>query len=365
MYIEFVLYQDYTLLTYSFHKLETAFIFAAFSISVNDWTSMLYDINEYSLYPFIIRKFSLVVINIIYSCISITNFIFCFTFSDFSSYTNSTIYTIGIFFQIAVSLLLTLYMLSAGLRLSWRIHGVRGDNDPNYTNFIDDISNHNNKAPSQQPTTTIATTTVSSRSVSTANAATIHENNQNNNITITNIQSTNNNSVDHLQHQLHHHHNLNNNNNDDYISNTEESDKGFRNNKHRANGHTNNNITASAINNIVSNDNGSRDSKFRKKLTIVPSLLSSTSTPLPPSNTFSNNNNNNNKSNINTNTNLFNNSQNNSSFYNNNNTSNKYSFSAHRRINYEGQNEFKHAIRNLNIVMATCASCFISQVWWL
>eukprot|EP01032_Pedospumella_encystans_P013871 gene13871-15948_t len=126
MYVNLISSQDYTLTTYSFHKVSSALLFAGFSITISDWAGVLYDINEYELQPFLIRKATLIGINVLYALVSLTNFIFCYTLSDFDSYTNSGLYLMGIFFQIATSLILTLFMLSAGLKLAWRIHGVSG-----------------------------------------------------------------------------------------------------------------------------------------------------------------------------------------------------------------------------------------------
>lgn len=126
MYAEFISNQDYSLTTYSFHKVSSALLFGAFSITISDWAGVLYDINEYELQPFLLRKATLIGINVLYALVGLTNFIFCYTLSDFDSYTNSSLYIMGIVFQIAVSLILTLFMLSAGLKLAWRIHGVSG-----------------------------------------------------------------------------------------------------------------------------------------------------------------------------------------------------------------------------------------------
>lgn len=129
LYAAFITEHEYTLTTYSFHKFSSAFLFAAFSITISDWSTVLYDINEYELRPFLLRKATLIGINVVYTLVSLTNFIFCYTLSDFDSYTNSSLYIMGIFFQILVSLVLTLFMLSAGLKLAWRIHGVSGGRD--------------------------------------------------------------------------------------------------------------------------------------------------------------------------------------------------------------------------------------------
>ena len=437
MYIEFIYSSNYTLLTYSFHKLEALFIFIAFSISIHDWTSVLYDINEYSLYPFIFRKFSLVLINTIYASISITSFIFCFTLSDFATYTNSTIYILGIYFQITVSLLLTLFMLSAGLRLSWRIHGVRGDNDPNYSHFIDDISNHTTTNYNKNNTII----NVSSSTTTTNHHKNHHDHHHHHSEAIdkTNIRTISTSSSSTGNHHNHHHHHYNdsdvkkvNSNNNNYSINVNEYDEdeskdsgdtvrlinhqsntatatttiNYNNihsqHNHYHQQHNNSNIKNNNDDNrskkqknisfdnrnyvninddnntyndkrtcpddnynshkeINNNDNNNFNNKITNKQ-IAPPLSSSLSFSVPSflissSNQYSSNN-----IIINNNYNNINNKSNN---INTNNISNKFSFSAHhidRRINYEGQAEFKNAIRNLNIVMATCASCFISQV---
>jgi hypothetical protein len=126
LYITFISQHEYTLTTYSFHKFSSAFLFAAFSLTISDWSAVLHDINEYELQPFLLRKATLVGINVLYALVSLANFIFCYTLDNFDSYTSSTPYIVGIFFQISVSLILTLFMLSAGLKLAWRIHGVSG-----------------------------------------------------------------------------------------------------------------------------------------------------------------------------------------------------------------------------------------------
>lgn len=144
MYCEFVINQRYTLTTYSFHKFESAFLFAALSITISDWGKVLYSIQEYNLYPFLFRRATLVSINLIYWLISIINFIFCYTLDDFDSYTSSALYTICIFFQVSVSVVLIVLMLSAGLKLAWRIHGVSGSNQNN-NNSNNNAANNNNR----------------------------------------------------------------------------------------------------------------------------------------------------------------------------------------------------------------------------
>ena len=148
LYIGFLMDGRYTLVSYSFHKLESAALFTAFSITINDWAGVLYDIQEYELYPFILRKATLVTITFLYVLVSVMNFIFCYTLGDFNSYTNSMEYQVGLFFQIAVSVALTFFMLSSGLKLAWRIRGAAGG--PDTSQYIQstrvNTSNTNNAA---------------------------------------------------------------------------------------------------------------------------------------------------------------------------------------------------------------------------
>eukprot|EP01034_Spumella_vulgaris_P021359 gene21359-27389_t len=59
--------------------------------------------------------------------ISLANFIVCYIpGSNMNEYLKSPLYITSIFFQIGVSFLLTAFMLSAGLKLSWRIQGAAG-----------------------------------------------------------------------------------------------------------------------------------------------------------------------------------------------------------------------------------------------
>lgn len=120
------------MIAYSFHKLSSAFFFAGLSITISDWSSVLYDINEFKLFPFLLRKWTLLTINLFYFIISLTNFICCYALKDLDNYTANPIYVVGIFFQISASILLTGIMLHAGLKLYSRISGAAGNLDSSY-----------------------------------------------------------------------------------------------------------------------------------------------------------------------------------------------------------------------------------------
>lgn len=132
LYIGFITTGEYTLVTYSFHKFASTFLFAALSVTISDWAAVLHDIQEYQLHSFLFRRATLISINVIYASISLVNFIFCYSLSDLESYTNSPIYQCAIFLQIIMNVLLTAFMLHAGLKLYARIHGAVGNIDSSY-----------------------------------------------------------------------------------------------------------------------------------------------------------------------------------------------------------------------------------------
>lgn len=108
------------------------FLFAALSITIHDWSSVLYDLHEYPIYTFLFRKLTLSILNSVYIIISLINFIFCYWTADLNDYTSNPIYLIGIFFQICMSMFLTCFMLHAGLKLYGRIQGAAGKQPPHH-----------------------------------------------------------------------------------------------------------------------------------------------------------------------------------------------------------------------------------------
>jgi hypothetical protein len=159
MYCSFVINNNYNILTYSFHRFETAFLFAALSITLSNWTSLLYEIHEFKLYQSIFSNAALVIINIIYSSISFVNFIFCLYTDDFEEYLNSLVYTISFFLQLATSFLLCLFIMFVGLKLLFRINGVAGNNS-NYN--VNNVSTQNsNFTPLLSPRLNLTSTSTS------------------------------------------------------------------------------------------------------------------------------------------------------------------------------------------------------------
>lgn len=126
MYVSFIVIQDYYYVTYSFHKFQPMFLLAAYSITINDWSSVLYSIQEIRHLPFIFRTGFLVFLNAVFALFCLLNFVMVIAVSDVDKYADSLTYKISIMLQIAVSLALTLFMLHAGLGLSRRLQGVSG-----------------------------------------------------------------------------------------------------------------------------------------------------------------------------------------------------------------------------------------------
>lgn len=141
MYVSFIEIDNYSLYTYSFHKLQSAFLFGALSITISDWSSVLYDINEYKFYPFLIRKFTLLCMNFVYFSSSLLNFFLCFTISKLNNYLSSPFYVLAIFIEIGWSILLTCFMLNAGLKLYHRISGAAGNVENTQYNSNPSLSN--------------------------------------------------------------------------------------------------------------------------------------------------------------------------------------------------------------------------------
>jgi hypothetical protein len=127
MYMAFTLTGDYTLVTYSFHKFSSPCLFAAYSMTIYDWSSVLYDIKEIDHRPLFFRRNSLIFITVVMVLMNLLNFIYMLTTTSVDSYINSPLYVANIFLNVIAALFITGMMLSAGLRLSVRIKGVCGE----------------------------------------------------------------------------------------------------------------------------------------------------------------------------------------------------------------------------------------------
>jgi hypothetical protein len=127
MYVSFVVLGDYSVVTYSFHKFESALLFMAYSVTIFDWTAVLRDIGEIELRPLFFRRNFLIGVNVLMVVMSTINFVVMHALKDLDSYLNSPVYIAGIWLQIVAAFLLTGMMLSSGIRLSVRIRGVCGE----------------------------------------------------------------------------------------------------------------------------------------------------------------------------------------------------------------------------------------------
>lgn len=129
MYLSFIISGEYSIATFAFHKFQGCSLFVAYTITILDWSSVLYAIHEEPLWRMQLRNGTLYVVNAVFIVFSFINFGFCFSSKDLSSYTNSPVYTISLFLQIIAQLCVTCVMLVAGMKLSWRIKGASGAND--------------------------------------------------------------------------------------------------------------------------------------------------------------------------------------------------------------------------------------------
>jgi hypothetical protein len=114
MYVSFILIEDYYYITYSFHKFQPMFLLAAYSITINDWSSVLYSIQETKRLPLVFRTGFLVFLNTIFSIFCLLNFVLVIAVRDVDKYAGTVTYKVSIMLQVAVSLALTLFMLHAG-----------------------------------------------------------------------------------------------------------------------------------------------------------------------------------------------------------------------------------------------------------
>jgi hypothetical protein len=93
---------------------------------ISDWSNVLYDIHEITQRPLIFNRSILVLINLVFTLISLTNFIYCNVTTDLDQFTKSPIYIAMIIIQIVTELFLTTMMLTSGVQLLRRIRGVTG-----------------------------------------------------------------------------------------------------------------------------------------------------------------------------------------------------------------------------------------------
>ena len=93
LYIGFVATGNYVVIPYAFHKWESALLFAAYSITIYNWSAVLYDLKEDTSFPFFMRKATLVGVNILFLTISFVNFVYCIYLNNLVIFSESWIYT--------------------------------------------------------------------------------------------------------------------------------------------------------------------------------------------------------------------------------------------------------------------------------
>lgn len=118
---------NYIYYLFAFHRLQDCLLFAAFSMTIYDWSHVLFEISEFSgQFSFIFSKYALIFINICFICNGLLNFIYILIIHDLNKYVDSIIYHLDQYIQGIISLIFVFLMLSCGLSLTYRIKAVAG-----------------------------------------------------------------------------------------------------------------------------------------------------------------------------------------------------------------------------------------------
>jgi len=149
MYVGFIMTGNYMIITYCFHKFESFSLFFAYSITIYDWSTLLHEINEDTLFRYLARGATLIIINVVYFTICSLQVFSLFSTKSIASYVLSAIYDIGIYAQILASLSITTIFLSAGLKLWYRIKGVAGNDSGNDSSMTINISPFKRRSQTQ------------------------------------------------------------------------------------------------------------------------------------------------------------------------------------------------------------------------
>lgn len=137
------------IITYCFHKFESFSLFFAYSITIYDWSTLLHEINEDTLFRYLARGATLIIINVVYFTICSLQVFSLFATKSIASYVLSAIYDIGIYAQILASLSITTIFLTAGLKLWYRIKGVAGSDSGNDSSMTINISPFKRRSQTQ------------------------------------------------------------------------------------------------------------------------------------------------------------------------------------------------------------------------
>ncbi len=128
MYSSFIVTGLYEPETYAFHKLQSMFLFIAFSMTIFDWSQLLYRIDEIGSSYFFLRKSVLFGINAVVVLSSLLSFsILIENGNNLTTFTDSPEYKAQTYVQIVAAGTLTLMMLHAGVKLHRRISGAGGE----------------------------------------------------------------------------------------------------------------------------------------------------------------------------------------------------------------------------------------------
>ena len=121
MYIAFIIMDAYEKSSYAFHNLQSALLFMAYSMMIRDWSKALFEMNEFRKVPFLLSKWSLILVNICFTIMTLVSFAYLFVVDDIDQYLHSVVYPILMCFQIVVPFTLSAMMLYTGLHLQGKI----------------------------------------------------------------------------------------------------------------------------------------------------------------------------------------------------------------------------------------------------
>lgn len=89
----------------------------------------MYDLREFHDWPFFLRRVSLVAVNVVFMSFGFSLFVTCMFYDDIDDITNTELYNVVYWVQIACSAAVTSVMLHLGLKLKQRIQGAAGPQD--------------------------------------------------------------------------------------------------------------------------------------------------------------------------------------------------------------------------------------------
>ena len=127
MYCTFLMNHEYVLSTYLSHKTSQMWIYLAYCIIVRDWIDVLYDIKEDTKQTYLAKHYLITFSSSTVILVTIVNVALGYTYgNNVAAYAHSTIYYIGLYYQLASIFCISTAMLQSGLKLAFRLQGATG-----------------------------------------------------------------------------------------------------------------------------------------------------------------------------------------------------------------------------------------------